>query len=453
MQFFRRFRLASSLCANLTGSCLLLMATPVLWAAEVSEELHQGGAVTHVSVPEPGSAELSSRSSLSAEERLEAIRRALVKASLEGATQVQAVSWIDENGVLRDSASFRSDMKVRGVQVLAYTRDEAGEPEARLAVQAQPSGHEDLVKRATPSVQTAAANTCPKNVAGVHHLIGVDVVLSDRWLATDIGVAKSLIPWSFKALGPVDAPWRLVRRPPLAGSAYEKALTSTPLDQVPWRARLTLTPLSHGTTLLADNADVEQAAEPARGPWGMPVPASQNVPLIEHPTIQVQWQWRVSKGSTDQPLFQASGVVDVLVFKADWEPSVADNLSQDRVQGLLTGWAQDMKARLGCELLTADITQVQGQDLTINAGALTGVKVGNEWLVADIPRIALHTLEPGVVSRTVLAEVTQVTPYLAKLHVLAGRANEVQKNWKAWPADALNEAIPPTASETSGEQK
>ena len=67
---------------------------------------------------------------LNAEDRLEAIRQALVVRAMEGPTQVRASAFIDGHGVLREASSFVTGMEVRGVRVMAYGRDMDGQPKA-----------------------------------------------------------------------------------------------------------------------------------------------------------------------------------------------------------------------------------------------------------------------------------------------------------------------------------
>ena len=56
---------------------------------------------------------------LSPEERLDAIRQALVLRAMEGPTEVRASSFIDGRGVLREASSFVTGMEVRGIRVMA----------------------------------------------------------------------------------------------------------------------------------------------------------------------------------------------------------------------------------------------------------------------------------------------------------------------------------------------
>jgi len=74
----------------------------------------------------------------SPQDKLDAIRQGLVEASLDSPTKVQTTTWIDANGSLRESSSFKNGMKVRGVKVLAYDRDEAGQPKAQLQISPTP---------------------------------------------------------------------------------------------------------------------------------------------------------------------------------------------------------------------------------------------------------------------------------------------------------------------------
>jgi hypothetical protein len=80
----------------------------------------------------PASAQQGRDEPLSAQERLDAIRQSLVEATLQTPTRVATTSWIDAQGSLRESSSFKNGMVVRGVRVLAYGRDETGQAKARV---------------------------------------------------------------------------------------------------------------------------------------------------------------------------------------------------------------------------------------------------------------------------------------------------------------------------------
>jgi hypothetical protein len=83
------------------------------------------------------------------------------------------------------------------------------------------------------------------------------------------------------------------------------------------------------------------------------------------------------------------------------------------------------------------VTAALGQQLEINAGALSGVRKGDEWLVANPARFPAELLSREGAPQTLLASVQSVTPYNSQLVVLAGPAQAVQPNWRAWPTDTL----------------
>ena len=76
--------------------------------------------------------EASVSAPLTAQERLDAIRQALVEASLQTPTKVFSTSWLDTQNSLRESSSFKNSMQVEGLRIMAYGRDDSGQPKAKL---------------------------------------------------------------------------------------------------------------------------------------------------------------------------------------------------------------------------------------------------------------------------------------------------------------------------------
>ena len=63
--------------------------------------------------------EVQFKAPLNAQERLEAIRHSLVEASLQTPTKVLSTSWLDNNGSLRETSSFKNGMQVIQAERLA----------------------------------------------------------------------------------------------------------------------------------------------------------------------------------------------------------------------------------------------------------------------------------------------------------------------------------------------
>jgi hypothetical protein len=83
------------------------------------------------------------------------------------------------------------------------------------------------------------------------------------------------------------------------------------------------------------------------------------------------------------------------------------------------------------------VTAVNGQQVENNAGSLSGVRKGDEWLVANPARFPAELMSKEGAPQTLLATVQSVLPHSSKLLLLAGPAQAVQANWRAWPTDTL----------------
>jgi uncharacterized protein (DUF2237 family) len=96
-----------------------------------------------------------------------------------------------------------------------------------------------------------------------------------------------------------------------------------------------------------------------------------------------------------------------------------------------------MGTRLACESVKPEVIQARGADLRINAGALAGVRAGDEWVLADQRRFPHQILEAGVGAQAVLARVQRVYAHHAQLQVLAGPADQVRTQWRAWQPQTM----------------
>jgi hypothetical protein len=80
---------------------------------------------------------------------------------------------------------------------------------------------------------------------------------------------------------------------------------------------------------------------------------------------------------------------------------------------------------------------VQAQQIQINAGYLSGVKRGDEWLIANPASFPGELVGKNGAPQTLLAKVQAVSPYNSQLVVLAGPIQALQADWKAWPTETL----------------
>jgi len=384
-----------------------------------------------------GAAAVWAQATLSAEDKLAAIRRSLVEAALEGPTKVTSTQWIDANGALRESSSFKNGMELRGVKVIGYSSDAAGEPSAKLQWQS-----------ATPAKDGGASTSCKAPAASrLSHLIGWQWNNASRLGADDLALLHDLrdkwqTQWdAFSALTPL---WRLVPyKRPAAGDAYEQALLGSPVDELPWHLELSVVPrpLSDPNTdsMLGsapsrdypakEPAPAPEGARPQRNgfrsPWAGPLP----------PDVELELRLTLTSRKPGKALLQLSAPLYLQAQTNSWGPLQLNEESRARVLQQAENWALEMYKALACVPVMAEVTQTTANAVRVNVGSLAGVKVGDDWLLADPAKVPQRMLEPGVNGQTVMAKVQYVNTHYAQLKVVAGPAQSIQRNWAAWFAE------------------
>ena len=351
--------------------------------------------------------------SLTAQERLDAIRHSLVETALQGATQVRSTQWLDQQGQLRDASSFRSGMEVRGVQVQSYSRDSAGNAQAQLS---SPNAAKDLSRNPSNSASPADDSCKPQ---ALRHVLGLTTVFESGTSATIQKQVRQQIaaPW----LSASDGAWRMVElqvTPPVLStgklaSSYEQALTRSSPPQLPW------------TALLRVSAQTQELKT-----WEKIAGRSPH-----HAEISLELLVQGANGQNKQ--FQASQSLQLALKNADWASTSLDDAGAALLQQVGRLWGERLGQWMGCDPLQPLVTQRRANQVQINAGGLAGVRPGDEWLLADPKAFPSQVVGPSSAT-LLLAKVVEVTPHHAQLAVLAGPADAVQTHWRAWPAESLN---------------
>ncbi|MCX7264500.1 MAG: hypothetical protein NT035_03640 [Burkholderiales bacterium] len=386
---------------------------------------------------------------LTAQDRLDAIRQSLVDAALHSPTRVYTTSWIDGNGSLRESSSFKTGMQVRGVRVLAYDRDDTGQARARLQLAPPP---EPQAAAQTPwqklskylsmtslwgsdhnkqllsdphkdSPQKCSAYAQPG--AGLRHLISLE-----QFVAGDTHPALADVFYQLSddlLLNPAPqgtpSPWRMLAAQSTASmsasmGSYERALTGSKPEVLPWQARL------------AVKTDM------------LPAPGLAGLRGEKGPDMNVSLVLQVSPQDGQKAAYQE---VATLVLSLDidtWKQARLSQVSQLALKAQLQQWRQSLSQWMACEPLTPMVTAVQQEQVQINAGSLAGVRKGDEWVIADPARFPAQILARDGAPQTLLAKVQSVGPHDSQLLVLAGPVQAVQAHWRAWPAETLAQEPP-----------
>ena len=388
---------------------------------------------------------------LTAQERLDAIRQSLVDASLQTPTRVSTTTWVDPQGSLRENSRFQNNMDVRGVRVAGFERDESGQAKARLqfpnntnttssdrngdsaitetGLKGAVQKFSKLMAKATTFVkdkssQDAAedAPTCASKVsAHMNHVIdfGMDIDPSANRVLLQALLPMLQTQWvqSSSAEGNARA-WRAVNSLPAASmshkmTTYERALIGNRPAVLPWQGLL----------------KIRTVALPATGIEGLMGHSGNSV------TLQLDFQLASNEAHVEK--YEESASLQLEIDRPAWSAPRLTQASLNLVQAQLQTWRAGAEQWLSCHAINPAVTAVNAQQLQINAGALAGVRKGDELLVANPARFPKELLSKEGAPQTLLAQVQSVSAYNAQLVVLAGPAQAAQADWRAWPTDTL----------------
>lgn len=327
---------------------------------------------------------------LNAQERLNAIRSAMVEAAMKSNTRVSATSWMESDGKLRELNRFSSEIKLRDLQVAQYVRDAGQQPKAELAT--------------TNTVEIVQPGRCeaPQAKAALRQVMTVGLDLSQglapaqRYPAQQLGFAarKQLLQAAARS-----ERWRLISTQ-VQARTYDRLQHGHGEESVQWHAQLTVTPVP-----LAGVSDDYSA-------FGLAL-------QVNGPGQQQAW-------------FVAEEVIVPSVPTQVYGTPKMDTDTNAAIARAVTAMAAKLEKQLACEPQTFTVAQSNGR-LSLNAGANAGLRVGDKLMIADPSVLPRHTLEPGALDAAVLAEVKSVTPYQAEIKQVAGRKQKFNGSWVAWP--------------------
>ena len=362
---------------------------------------------------------VSAQQALTQEEKLSAIRQGLVQAAIEGPTKVQSTVWIDAQGALQESSSFRTGMEVRGVRVLSYERDSQGQPTADLRWQDAGRASQAALREQPLACKALAS------AGRLQHVIGLSIDTAPEWTIDELPAIKALEnslmnQWPGVAGGAVV--WRMVASTGGIRSAYENALLGSSADQMPWQAKLSLRPLTRQIS------------------W--PVALRQNFSegvMVggAAPESLMQLDFSLTARNQYEPAFEGHAQIRWRTERPGWEAGRLSEESQELLARQLRSWTHEIRQRLECEPVLPEVILSGRDGIRINAGAKAGVRVGDEWLLASGKNYMLQILEPGVAAQSVLAKVQSVGEHHAQLQLSAGSQSAVQRSWRAWPTETL----------------
>ena len=411
---------------------------------------------------------------LSPQERLDAIRQSLIDASLQSPTRVSTTTWMDAQGSLRENSSFKNGMEVRKINILGFERDENGLAKARL----QLPNDKDAIKSTSKSNPLNPIITSEKGLQGalqkfsqlanktlgtthnlandesmpqtslscrhqigsrMNHVIGLEVQIdadaSNVLLQTLVPQIQDQWVHANAPNGKVNA-WRAVNNLPAASmsnrmTAYERALVSNRPETLPWQALLKVKTEKYPTNSLETYLGSQSQDSILKLDFQLVGTEGQLVQFEESATLHLEFE----RSKWSAPKLKANNVI--------------------AIQEQLQSWRNATEEWLSCQAMNPLVTAAKGQLIEINAGSLSGVRKGDEWLIANPVRFPVELMSRDGAPQTLLATVQSVTPFGSQLVVSAGPSQSVQANWRAWPTELLvkEPSILPKPKNTAPGQK
>jgi hypothetical protein len=348
------------------------------------------------------------------EAQLDAIRQAILDATLERPTRVISSAWVDDKGALHESAHFHSEAQVRGVRVLSYVQDD--EPKTRVSAEVLPWGWKPLGADKTCAapprpwrLPLLVQTVVPEGFSGPQQFASQTLLnLAQQSWTQNMQASQR---WRTQALAAYEAP--------AAGNTYMQALTGREEAPSGWTAEMSLKP--HAPELARTWSErMSRGLVMPEEVWRWTL--SLSLGQRHTPAGQMAVQWQVSEVIAISPAAMAQN-------PTAWAQQV-----QGQLQAHMQSWVAQLDKRSACEPVQFHVRRQNGaKQLELQAGVDSGLRPGDRVLLMNPSQVPSRMLEAGVAQHLALAQVVKVGPHRTELQPLAGPALTSQGPWMALP--------------------
>jgi hypothetical protein len=325
---------------------------------------------------------------LSGEERLAAIREALVEAALKSTTHVSATSWMESDGVLKEYNRFNSDVKVRDLEV-------------KISQAADQSAKADVVAKQT-QVQAPDACSAPMAKHKLSHVMTFGVNVSSDLPAAKRYRGQQIERYALDrilAAASANPSWRLVFAPRFS-KAYEREVYSHGEQDIQLHLQLTISSAPMGRTV------------DEMGAFTM--------------------SWKVVSPVQPRPRWEYSDVIASPVMTKAVGSNTLNADTLDAIDQAILRVVGQLDSQLNCEPPSFTVVEDQGR-LLVKAGKTAGLRVGDKLVLANSELLPQRALEAGAIGASMLAEVKSVSDYQSEVKPVTKRVKSVDGAWLAWP--------------------
>ena len=343
------------------------------------------------------------------ERQLQAIRQALLEATIDRPTRVISSAWVDGDGVLHESAHFHSQAEVQGVRVLSYIQGE--EPQAvKVDAKVLPWGLR----------QTKAADGSCQSPPRAWRL---PMSLQTRVEGGFSGAQQHASQWLLNAASQYwserlseSKRWQGQESARPASNTYSQLLSGSGEASAGWVAELSVSP--------------------------QPSPEEQTLPWMQRmPWVAPAWRWslnltvgrRTAPELPIQPVWTARQSLSIPIPEITNQPTAVLSKMQQALELKVGEWIQTLEQNNQCEPLQFAVLRQTGSQLMLQAGQGSGLRPGDRVLLMNPSHVPSRVLEPGATQHMALAEVVRIGRHQTELQQLAGPSLPAHGQWVALP--------------------
>jgi hypothetical protein len=326
---------------------------------------------------------------------LTAIKEQLVAEAQTAETHVTNTAWLDSDGRLHESTMIRSDVRVKGVQVRRYL-EEMGRPEVEITLDEKPGA-------------------LPKCFASDDHLFRTVKVYPaftrGQFDVNQVGLVSQLGALVHKGLNRdlENSPfWRMVdKRQELSG--YLQMVSGIVPEISRYDLRITV---SQGYP--------PQTHQRERIPGSDPISAFFNGPPSWLDESWVRIHLSLTDSADGILVWQARANLRIPAREVSYTEEALPQSVNRTTDQLLSKWEAELSNFARCEPIHFALMQPMNEQIQINGGASSGIRIGDKLLIIDRNTIPQRSLEPGALSELSLVQVTQTFENHATIERVAG---------------------------------
>lgn len=344
------------------------------------------------------------------EAQLEAIRQAILQATIDRPTRVLSSAWIDDKGALHESAHFQSEAQVRGVRVLSYLQDEQDAP-PQVSAEVLPWGWREARTQATECKAPPRPWRLP---------LVLQTRVEQGFAGAQQFASQSLMhiaSQSWTQQMQASQRWRAQHKASPPENAYMRALTGPSESPTGWTAELVLKP--HAAAAGFSMRQAWHALNQNENDWRWTLSFTLGERHTSHGPIEPRWQ--------------IEQIISIDPQAASQNPSAWVHRLKEQVQQHMQVWVKQLDKRSECEPVQFHVRRSGQEGLQLQAGFESGLRAGDRVLLVNPSHIPSQMLEPGATQHLALAQVVKVGPERTELQQLAGPALAAQGHWMALP--------------------